>query len=100
MRAVRAVVGGRLDNTLVTLGIMIDVFLAKRRYVEQAVQQVRTPVDQARVFPDVVASRTKCGQWAAFKEGGRANDRLLSCVVATPVTGPRCLRCQSYVAKK
>lgn len=60
MRAVWAVVGGRLDNAFVALGIMVDVFLAERGYVEQTVQQVRTPVEQARVFPDVVASRTKC----------------------------------------
>lgn len=92
MRAVRAVVGSGLDYSFVSLGIVVYVFLAKRGNVEKAVQQVGTPVEQAGVFPDVIASCAERGEWTALKEGGRTNDCLLSCVVTTPVTGPGCIK--------
>lgn len=92
MGAVRAVIGSGLDYAFVPLGVVVDVFLAKCGYVEQTVQQVGPPVEQAGVFPDVVASRAERGEWAALKERGRANDCLLSCVVATPVASPGCVK--------
>lgn len=67
---------------------MVNVFLAKCGHVVKTVEQVRTPVEQAGVLPDVVASRTKCRERSALKERGRADDSLLGCIVATPVTGP------------
>lgn len=88
MRAVWAVVGGRFDDPFVSLGIVVDVFLAKRGDVEKTVEQVRTPVEQAGVLPDVVTARTECRKRSALKERGRANHGLLGCVVAAPVTGP------------
>ena len=88
MSAIWAVVGSRFDNAFISLGVVVDVLLAKRGYVEQTVQQVRTPVDQAGVFADVVSLRAECGKWPALKERGRADDCLLGCVVAAPVTGP------------
>lgn len=103
MRAVRAVVGSRFDYAFVSLGVVVDVFLTERWYVEKTVQQVGTPVEQAGVFTDIVASCTECGKWPTLKEGGRANDCLLSCVIATPVTGPSYIKksviCKQYCLK-
>jgi hypothetical protein len=68
MRAVWAVVGSRLNDPFVSLGVMINVFLAKCGYVVKTVEKVRTPVEQAGVLSHVVTSRTKCGKRPALKE--------------------------------
>lgn len=85
---IRAVVGRRFDDSIVSFRIMVDNALSYLRQVVQTVQQVRGPEDEARSLADVIPLSANGRERTAFKERSRADDCVVSCVFATVVASP------------
>lgn len=85
---VRAVVGCCFNNAVPTFRVVVDDALSDLRKMVHTVQEVRGPEDKTRSLADIVTLGAESGERTAFEERGRADDRLLSRVLATIVASP------------